>query len=240
MIEIEITANLKKKIDAFVSKLKEIFNNDLISIVLYGSAASSEFIDNHSNLNLLIVLPDTDPLNLKKASKLIRKFPLFHVLFLNPDYIKSSTDIFPIEFLDMKENYRILYGKDIIKDISIDLKNLRFQCEQELKSKLISLRWLYLKLNNDQTELKNILFKSFNSILHISRNVLRLKGKPPVYKKELILEDLAKEFTLDIAIWQRILAIKNKKERVANKDIEPLFVSFIREVEKIADIVDRL
>ncbi len=240
MQEIKITLSLKKKIQYFVAGLKAIFSDSLISIVLYGSAASAEFVDNHSNLNILIVLKDTDPNILKKASGLTRKFPLFQTLFLSPEYIEHSTDIFPIEFLDMKENYHILYGKDIIKDMTIDLRNLRFQCEQELKAKLLNLRQLYLKLNANKAALKNILLKSFTSILHIARNVLRLKGKTPAYKKEVILEDLAKEFPLDISIWQRILALRNREEKIRNKEVEPLFVSFIREVEKIADIVDKL
>ena len=36
-------------------------------------------------------------------------------------------------------------GRDILKDLKIDLKNLRFQCEQELKGKLLNLRQAYLE-----------------------------------------------------------------------------------------------
>ncbi|PIP19145.1 MAG: hypothetical protein COT38_05910 [Candidatus Omnitrophica bacterium CG08_land_8_20_14_0_20_41_16] len=240
MQELKIAPRMKKKLGSFIKSLQGIFLDGLISVILYGSAASGEFVDNHSNLNILIVLKDTDPNILKKASKLIRKFPLFQALFLNPGYIERSTDVFPIEFLDMKENYYILFGLDIIKDIKIDLKNLRFQCEQELKAKMLNLRQLYLKLNGNKSALKTILLKSFTSILHIARNVLRLKGKTPAYKKEVILEDLAKEFPLDITIWRRILALRNREEKIRNKEVELLFVSFIREVGKISDIVDRL
>jgi len=31
----------------------------LVSVVLYGSAASGEYADNHSNLNFLVILKDT-------------------------------------------------------------------------------------------------------------------------------------------------------------------------------------
>ncbi len=46
-------------------------------------------------------------------------------LFLTEEQINSSTDIFPIEFLDMQENYTVIYGKDVLRDISVDIKNLQ-------------------------------------------------------------------------------------------------------------------
>jgi hypothetical protein len=67
-----------------------------------------------------------------------------------------------------------------------------------------------------------------------------LKGKDAVYKKEMILDELSKEFPVELSVWQRILNIRNKKEKIKNKEIEPLFVNFIRELEKIIEMVDKL
>lgn len=240
MEELKIPSRLKNNIQVFIQKLKDIYQQDLISAILYGSAASGEFIDKHSNLNLLVVLKNTDLENLKKAARVINKFNMINPLFLNEDYIVNSTDIFPIEFLDMQENYLVLYGKDVLKGINIDIRNLRFQCEQELKSKLINLRQLYLRINKDKTALRNLFFKSFTSILHILRNVLRLKGKKPAYKKEDILKELVSEFQIDMSIWGKILAAKVKQIKLNNKDTEQLFIAFLRELEKIVDIVDKL
>jgi hypothetical protein len=212
----------------------------LISSVLYGSAASGEFVDKHSNLNILVVLKNTDLENIKKSSGLIRKFSMIDPLFLTEDYIKTSTDIFPIEFLDMQENYYVLYGKDVLKDITVEINNLRFQCEQELKAKLINLRQAYLRLNKDKLSLRNLLFKSSNSILHILRNVLRLKGKGAPYLKQDILKEVALEFQIDISLWEKILASRNKQIKINHKDIEDLFIKFIKDLEKIIEIVDKL
>jgi len=240
MEELKIPSRLKNNIQVFIQKLKDIYQQDLISAILYGSAASGEFVDKHSNLNLLVVLKNTDLENLKKAARVINKFNMINPLFLNEDYIVNSTDIFPIEFLDIQENYLVLYGKDVLKSINIDIRNLRFQCEQELKSKLINLRQLYLRINKDKTALRNLFFKSFTSILHILRNVLRLKGKKPAYKKEDILKELVSEFQIDMSIWGKILAAKVKQIKLNNKDTEQLFIAFLRELEKIVDIVDKL
>jgi len=239
MEELRLPNKLKESIQDFIQGLKGIYQDGLISVILYGSAASGEFIDKHSNLNLLVVLNGTDLENLKRASRLINKFGMIKPLFFTESYINNSTDIFPIEFLDMQENYFVLYGRDVLKDINIDISNLRFQCEQELKVKLITLRNLYLTINKDKVALRGLLFKSSTSILHILRNVLRLKGKRPPYKKEDILKELALEFHFDLEAWEKILAAKNKQIKLNHKDIEELFVNFIRELEKIIDTVDR-
>ena len=240
MEELKIPSRIKNNIQLFIQKLKEIYKQDLISVILYGSAASGEFVDKHSNLNFLVVLTNTDLENLREASRLMTKFTIFNPLFLTENYIASSTDIFPIEFLDMQENYFVLYGRDILKDINIDITNLRFQCEQELKVKLINLKQLYLRINKNKTALRSLLFKSFTSILHILRNVLRLKAKLPAYKKEDILKELAAEFQIDMNIWGKILAAKVKQIKLNSKDTEQLFIDFIKELERVVDIVDKM
>ncbi|MCX5704323.1 MAG: hypothetical protein NT066_07555 [Candidatus Omnitrophica bacterium] len=240
MEELKISDKLKNSLQNFNKTLKDIYQKELISLILYGSAASGEFVAKHSNLNALVILRNTDLGILKRASGIINKFGMINPLFLTENYINSSTDIFPIEFLDMQENYLVLYGKDVLKNINVNTGNLRFQCEQELKAKLINLKQLYLRINRDNVALRNLLFKSFTSVLHILRNVLRLKGKKPPYLKQDILKELKSEFQIDIAIWEKILAAKTMKIKLKTKDTEELFIKFVRELEIIVEIVDRL
>lgn len=242
MEELKISGKLRNILQEFILGLKDIYQENLVSLILYGSAASGEFIDNHSNLNLLVVLKDIAPEELKKASCLINKyrFKTISPLFLTEKYIQSSLDIFPIEFLDMQENYLVVQGLDVLKGINVDTRNLRFQCEQELKSKLINLRQLYIRINKDKLALRNLLFKSITSVLHILRNMLRLKGKKPAYNKEDIVKELAAEFSIDASVWAKILSAKNKRIKIGNRDTEDLFVAFVKDLEKIVEIVNKL
>lgn len=242
MPDSRLKKELQDTLNDFVQNLQNIYKDNFISAVLYGSASSGEFIDRRSNVNILVILKNTDLENLRKASVLINKgrFRLISPLFFTEGYIRSSNDVFPIEFLDMKENYKVLAGSDILKDLSIDTRNLRFQCEQELKVKLIALRQLYLRKNKNRTALSIFLFKSFTSIIHILRNVLRMKAKLPPYLKQDILKDITAEFQVDGDTWERILAAKNKQLRLDAKGIEQLFVNFVKDLEKIIDVVDRL
>jgi hypothetical protein len=160
-------------------------------------------------------------------------------VFFTEEYINSSLDVFPIEFLDITENYSVLYGRDLVKSLKVDNRNLRFQCEHELKSKLINIKKLYLS-TKDKAELENLLFKTFTSSLHIMRNLLRLKGIHPPYLKEEILNAAERALGVDTVILSKILWAKNKKMPLTRKDVDALLAGFIKELESIVSVVDKL
>jgi predicted nucleotidyltransferase len=241
MKEFKLPQNISKTVDDFINRLKDTYRGNLISVILYGSAASGEFAGRYSNVNLLVVLTDTSLDNLNKVSNIItrRKFQRVNPLFFTEDYIKSSSDVFPIEFLDMKENYIVLYGKDTLAGLEIDIINLRFQCEQELKAKLLNIKNIYLRIKDKQA-LENILFKSFTSFVHIMRNMVRLKGRNPSYLKEGVLADIAREFNMDTTNFNKILEAKKKNLKLSVKETESLFFTMVTDLENIINIVDKL
>ncbi len=243
MQELKLPQALKKNIYEFTESLKQLYRDDLIAIMLYGSASSGEFVEAHSNVNLLVVLKNTDLSTLDLSRKLVNKrsHRRLEPLFLSHEYLLSSSDVFPVEFLDMKENYICLYGQDVLKEIKIDLKNLRFQCEQELKSKLILLKQQYLKINpKNKAALAKLLFRNLTSLLHILRNLVRIKGKTPSYKKEDILSEAAVELKTEVAVFLRILQAKKNSAALKADDFKALLADFVLELDKIAKIADSL
>jgi len=226
---------------SFVKKLGKIYRDGLVSAILYGSAASGEFTGKHSNINLLIVLKDTGLKELDRSYGLVnaRAFKIISPIFFTEECMKASTDTFPIEFFDMKENYAMLYGRDVLKGLGIDTRNLRFQCEHELRSKLILIKRRYLTARN-RAQAEELLFRSFTSCLHIMRNVLRLKGKAPSYAKDMIIGEIEKELGVDTRVFSEILWAKNKGMRLGDREIEALLGGFVGELESIVEKVDKL
>lgn len=243
MQELKIENNAKKIIDGFIAGLKGIYGNQLISIILYGSASSGEFSSRYSNLNLLVVLKKAGLDDLDLARALVNKpdNKILQALFMDRDYINSSLDVFPIEFLDMKENYKVLSGEDALQNINVGTRNLRFQCEQELKAKLLSLKQLYLKTDkNNSDDLTSLLVRNFTSVLHILRSVLRLKAAGSAYLKNQVLADFSKEFQIDMGSFQRILALKNRQKKLPAGEVDALLREYALVLEKITGIVDKV
>lgn len=240
MKNLSLSPKLERQTNLFILGLKKAYKEDLLSVILYGSSAYTGVIPVHSSLNILVILRSTSSSELKKATRLVNKFRKLAVLFLTKEYISASLDIFPIEFLDMQENYILLYGDDFLKDIRVDLKNLRFQCEHELKTKLLNLKQLYLGLNDRPAALKEPLLRSFTSILYILRNVLRIEGKQPPYKREDLLKDIAAHFKIEISHWEKILAVKLGTIKITKAQTEELFLAFVDNLEEIIQAVDVL
>ena len=127
----------------FTGDYQEIFRDDLKSIILYGSGARGEYIPKKSDLNFLIVLTEAAMARLGEAFPLIRKWRKRRVnipLFLTEEYINSSLDSFPVEFLNFREGHELVFGKDVLGGLAFDKKSIRLQCERELKVILIGLR----------------------------------------------------------------------------------------------------
>lgn len=240
MAQLNLPQSLKNILEDFTKKLKGAYKDGLVSVILYGSAASGEFAAKHSNINLLVVLRDTSVDNLARITAVInaRRFRQLNPLFFTEEYMARSTDVFPIEFLDMKENYVLMYGKDVIRDMRIDIKNLRFQCEHELKAKLINIKKSYLSGRNER-ELKNLLFQSFTSTMHLLRNLVRLKGKTPSYSKEKLIKEITEELGLEGPVFERIYASKKGDIKLNYREADALFCDFTKELEKAVNIVDR-
>lgn len=241
MDELRLPPKARAVLEDFIKKLNEIYKDGLVSVVLYGSASSGEFAEKHSNINLMVVLADTTLSSLARARGLVNsaRFSSIQPMFFTEDYITSSLDIFPIEFLDIAENHVVLYGKDVVKDLKVDTRNLRFQCEQELKSKLLNVKKQYLLAKN-KNETERLLFKTFTSTLHILRNVLRLKGREAPYLKEEILSQIGKEFGVDTRVFDEILWAKKKSMQLSHKDIDALLAGLVGELESVVAAVDKM
>jgi len=239
MREIDLPDKIKKIIDEFVGQLKGVYGEGLVSVILYGSAASGEYASRHSNVNVAIILKDASIYSISKISGSInkRKFMIINPIFFTEDYIRRSTDVFPIEFIDMRENSLALYGRDLFKDIDIDIKNLRFQCEQELKSKIVNIKRAYIR-TTDKFALKKLLFKSLTSALHILRFCLRLKGEDPSYDKEKVISDIARKFGLDSAHLQRLLDARSRNLNLGRNEITELFAGLVEILEAISGKID--
>ena len=104
--------------DAFTGDVKAVFGDDLVGILLYGSAAGEEYRPGRSDLNFLIVLTEKGIDRLDEAFGMVRQWGKRRVavpLFVTEPYVLGSLDVFPIEYLDMQRRHVCVYGRDILE-----------------------------------------------------------------------------------------------------------------------------
>src|ERR1700721_1936932 len=126
-----------------VEKLRQAQPQDLISVVLYGSAAVGAQNEKFSDYNVLCVPGQITPAQLAATETVFRWWreqgnP--SPLLLTRHEVETSTDCFAIEFHDIKEHHRILYGADVVSSLQIDRCFYRAQVDHDLRAKLLRLR----------------------------------------------------------------------------------------------------
>ncbi|MFH1874070.1 MAG: hypothetical protein ABH859_02665 [Pseudomonadota bacterium] len=228
----------------FAHELEKIFEDNLESVVLYGSAASTDFSKKLSDYNTIVVLKDPAPANLAKSGKLIRKWikkgnPV--PLFFDPKHIERSLDVFPLEFLDIKDRHKVLIGHDPFENIKVDFSNLRHQCETELKGKLLYLRGFYAS-NYDQPKLiAETMLKSFSAFVTVFRGVLHMLGETPDRDSAKVVEGLVKHIDFNSQIFMDLIAVRKGTSVLPRKE-EALeaFEQYLTELETITSYVDAM
>ena len=88
-----------------------MFGEQLEGMLLYGSAVRGEFLPGRSNLNILLLVPSYDSVVLKQYSALHRQWSKEQIvvpLFLTEEELRFSAAVFPLEFLEIQEQHRVL------------------------------------------------------------------------------------------------------------------------------------
>ncbi|OGC75581.1 MAG: hypothetical protein A2145_06735 [candidate division Zixibacteria bacterium RBG_16_40_9] len=240
---LQLPDKIQKILAKFLADLKTLYAEQLISVILYGSAAGEDFVPGRSDINTLIILRQVDFKALKKYQTLQKKYEKLGIvapLILEPEYIQTSADSFPIEFLDLKNQNQVLYGEDFFSKLEIQLTHLRLQCEQELKGKLIRLRQHFLEVGHSQAKLERLISSSFASLVPVWRNLLRLKNKNNFKNTAEILNQLEKEFGFPAEVFSKVWKFKKQELKLKSQDLQNLFAEYLDKVRELALKVDQI
>ena len=252
-----IPPSIQPIIIEFVHKLLKNSDDNVLSIVVYGSAAGpaiggsgpaiggSGVNYNHgvSNINIAVIVKNLDFSVLNQSLPLVqwgRKHRISTPLFLTKEYILNSLDVFPIEFSEIKEQHKVVFGEDIFKDLDIPLKDVRLLCEQQVKGKLLHLRQAYLDVGSNPSVLKNLLLSALSDLVPVFRQLIILKGQKPAQQKEEMLEQLAKIFSLDMASFLAVYHDKNRKVPISSNQVEAHLQNFLNQLENLSRHMDLL
>jgi hypothetical protein len=105
----------QKLLQTYVKEVNAAFGDQLEGLLLYGSAVRGEFLKGRSNLNILLLVSSYDSAVLKQYSLLHRRWSQEQIvvpLFLTEEELRMSAAVFPLEFLEIQEQHRVLDGRD--------------------------------------------------------------------------------------------------------------------------------
>jgi hypothetical protein len=226
-----------------VERLKNAHPSALVSVVLYGSAVAPEGKDQRSDFNILCVLRQVTPVELEASEPVFRwwrerRNPA--PLLLSSEEVRTSTDCFPIEFHDMKERHRILFGEDVVASIEIDDSFYRAEVEFELRAKLLRLRQKAGGVLTERDLLLRLMVDSVSTFCVLFRHGLRIIGEEPRYGKREVVENAQHRFGIDPQPFYTLIDLREAK--IKPKDVHPreLFPRYLQQIQAVVDAVDRI
>ena len=225
--------------ESLVELLKETFKENLISVMIYGSYVSGNFVKGVSDINVLIILknPLTEQMLLlgKKIRRPIRRYRITPLILTQTEFINSA-DVFPMEYSDITERNKVIYGSDETKTLTLKRKNLRHQLEDRLRGNVTSLRQAVVASSGKKRVLTNYLKIWFGSINALFRGLLRLKRIDTVpFTSGELFERMEKSFGIDTEPLRTLIELRSGKRRIDVEELTYRILGFLQELIKIVD-----
>jgi hypothetical protein len=233
----------EKLISEFVEKIRAAAGPNLVSVILYGSGAEGEFHPEYSDLNLLCVLRDASFASLSKISGVIewwRGKKHHPPLVLTPSELAASADTFSIEFVDMKQRYRVLYGEDVLGSLNVPMTLHRAQLEYELREKLFLLRQHLLIAGSNEKQLWEVMLNSLSSFTTLFRHVLLEMGEQGRKHSREAVAELAHRMNFDPSSFVQIMDVRAKT--IDRKPLRAADIAgkYLKAIEQVAAAVDTM
>ncbi len=238
-----VREEIRKPLKAFAEKLTATLSDNLQSITVVGSSLTEDFVPKQSDINTVLVLGEQTLDSLKTLAGMARsmsRIKLAAPLLMTRAYIERSRDVFGIEFLDFQLIHKTIFGSDPFISLTFTTKDVRLQCERELKAALIRLRQGYIAAAASRRLVRDILISTVGGLVPLLRAMLWLKDIDRPSRAELVFTKSADEFSIKVDSLIAARKWRHEKKRLQEDEITAAFESIYTAVDKLAVIVDKL
>jgi hypothetical protein len=226
-----------------VADSRRIFVEELVSIILYGSGAGKDYIPGRSDLNLLIVLTAAGIERIEQLLEPVARWRKRNVatpLLMTRADFSGSQDAYPIEYLNMQRQHRLLCGEDLLAGLTFDPCHIRLQLERELRAKLLHLRSGYLATQNDADRIRDLIRASLTAFVSLFGALLYLRKAEIPQDRKRIIAAAAETAGLDASLFFQCEEIRKKTDRLAATEVRALFRNYMNNVSRLCEYVQGL
>jgi predicted nucleotidyltransferase len=229
------------KLDELVRQLQLAYADALRSVVLFGSAVAGEHRPNKSDYNVLVIV-DGLPLDRLRAVAAVSKAwaedgnppPM---TFTTREW-KSSADIFPMEYADILERHRVLYGTLPVDGVSVKPADLRLQVEHQTMGKLLQLRQAIMGAGGDSALQLDVLEKSLSTLMVIFRGVVRLHGQVPSQDYEALTQSVAERAGFSPEAFVKVIRHTRGTEKLSRDNASSILEQYLAAMERLVAYLD--
>lgn len=156
-------------------------------------------------------------------------------LLLTKDEFAGSLDAFPIEYGEIIDTHRVLYGVDPFAGLAIGRDDLRRACEVQVKSHLLHMRENFVECYGKPSAVAALVHDSAPSFALLLRRLAQLDGHAAAAHADLGAFAAARP-QLDPRVVGDVLALSAGTP--AGVDAARLFPGYLAAVERLAHFID--
>ena len=238
-----LPGEIQKLLQTYVKEVKGRFGEQLEGMLLYGSAVRGEFLPGRSNLNILLLVSSYDSAVLTQYSALHRQWSKEQIvvpLFLTEEELHLSAAVFPLEFLEIQEQHRVLDGRDPFIGFHVKTDRLKEAVVQGLMSHLLRLRQRYVEGGGSVEATTILLPLSITSTVPLLRGVQRLLGRPVLSHSDAVIKDVAECLQLDLQGLLDALLLKRGQISPGSHELPRLFDRYLQAATLLTRAAEQL
>jgi len=209
---VALPAEVTRALEEFVAAARDALGDQLLSVVLFGSAAEGR-LRATSDVNLILVLSRFDPARvdlLREPLRLAHALIGLEVMLLREDEIDAACEAFAVKFADIEHRRRVLFGPDPFVALQVSREAMLRRVGQVLLNTKLRLRERYAMVSLREEQVARVIADAAGPLRAAAAALLRIEGRPqPTPRKAL--ETLANEFGPE---WPPVLArVSEARER---------------------------
>ncbi len=209
------------------------------AILVHGSAARGEFLPGYSNINVLVVLERMTQPALRAWGRVHQswaKEKIVAPLLFTREELRRFPDVFPLEFLDIREQHVLIEGDDPFPGMRVPTAHVFMQCERELHGTLLRVRQCYVEGRGEPEAIRVALPLSFTSLLACLRGVYHVLGRPSHAKPPpALLSDLRTALRVDPSVFLDIWRWKRGLSTPGIHELPKLLERYLAGLDRVAE-----
>ena len=230
-----------QQLRAYVKDVQRLYGDALDGVLLYGSAVRGEFLPGRSNVNIVLIVKSARADQLKKYGAVHRRWAKEQVvvpLFVTQADLPAMSLVFPLEYLEIQEQHRLLAGQDPFVGFKVDQRHLLAEVLQSLRGNLLRVRQRFIEGGGSEEAITILLPLSLTAILPVLRGVQRLLGRPVLSQGEPLLNDFETFLSIDLSGLRDAWLLKRGQISPGQKEIPRLMERYLESLERLVQAVE--
>ena len=169
---------------------------------------------------------------------------LGHEMRLDPmvysaEDLQRSLDVFPLQIIDIKRGYEVLYGPDVLKGVKLHRPDMRLAVERELKTVISRLHHLFLVRSGLRPAWQEAIQDTVPQIVRLIGFCLLLAGQRVPNSLPEQLQGAEQWLGLDAEALLQAHDLKSLKIRPDAAEMSLLFDRYLDNLGRLAHWIDQ-